>query len=573
MRYAFAPLAFGLGANALVARTNTQCFKLQASGGASGVLGQLDDGQNRVGGGHPTGCYCLDSNGGFTDSNGRGCILTPPTTQFQCDVGATPTNGFAVSSGGGVTYNGSGKFYACPVNDNGEYNVYTTPAPGQTKCVEISLASAGSCGAGASQPAGSQPAGKPPAATTVVTKTKPSETPVTTPNAPASQPPYPSGPAGTGPNQPGNTGYPGKPGQSGKPDHPGQPGKPSQPAPEAPKPSQPAPEVPVASKPSHPAPEAPKPTPEAPQPSQPAVQPPMPSSPAPGVPRESECVPKVVTVTVTKPVAPPVVTNPAPPASTKPAPPAESMPAPPAESMPAPSKPAATTPAPSKPVETVTSISGIPGGCNPAHPGSCPSSYFDTMPAPSQPAITAPAPSQPAATVPAPSVPAPSKPAGSCPQDLNGNYQYPHLIVPVDSQNPDKAYGTSYNGTINGHTCTIFNFDIPASYAGKKCSTMFMLPRKEDLETSDYTMSGHGKCTVSKLKGNANAQTTYSNQPAKVGDVASIELSSGNTYTVESGDCEAGQTVSYEICGSGDFSINYFQDWNPSPIGLYVRQC
>ncbi|KAF4962508.1 hypothetical protein FSARC_9431 [Fusarium sarcochroum] len=30
----------------------------------------------------------------------------------------------------------------------------------------------------------------------------------------------------------------------------------------------------------------------------------------------------------------------------------------------------------SAPVETFTSIPGIPGGCNPAHPGSCPSSYF-----------------------------------------------------------------------------------------------------------------------------------------------------------------------------------------------------
>ena len=27
---------------------------------------------------------------------------------------------------------------------------------------------------------------------------------------------------------------------------------------------------------------------------------------------------------------------------------------------------------------TYTSISGIPGGCNPAHAGSCPSSYFNT---------------------------------------------------------------------------------------------------------------------------------------------------------------------------------------------------
>ncbi|KAL1797123.1 hypothetical protein ACET3X_003729 [Alternaria dauci] len=456
MRYAFVSLAFGLGANAYVARANTQCFKLSASGGASGVLGQLDDGQNRVGGGHPTGCYCLDGNGGFTDSNGRGCILTPPTTQFQCDVGATPTNGFAVSSSGSVTYNGSGKFYACPVNENGEYNVYTTPAPGQTKCVEITLGSAGSCGAGASQPAGSQPSATTPASTTVVSKSKPAETPVGTPSVPASQP--------------------------------------------APKPSGPAP--------------------EAPKSSQPPAQPPQPSPSAPDVPQESACVPKVVTVTVTQPLAPPVETNPAPPK------PAESKPASPLESEPAP-------------------------------PASQPTT------------------SKPAATVSAPSAPAPSKPAasGTCPQDLNGNYQYPHLIVPVDSEQPDKAYGTSYNGTISAHICTIFNFDIPASYAGKKCSTMFMLPKKEDLETSDYTISSQGKCTVSKVNGNANTQTTWNNAPAKAGDIGSLELSPGNTYPVESGDCEAGKTVSYEICGSGDFSINYFQDYNPSPIGLYVRQC
>jgi outer membrane biosynthesis protein TonB len=224
------------------------------------------------------------------------------------------------------------------------------------------------------------------------------------------------------------------------------------------------------------------------------------------------CVPNIVTVTVTKPAAPPAETHPAPPAETKPTPAVE------------------TKPAPSKPVET---------------------------PAPSKPA----------------EVPEESGDGDSCPKDLNGNYEYPHLIVPVDSEHPDKAYNTSYNGKVSGHTCTIFNFDIPASMAGKKCSTMFMLPKKEDLETSDYTMSGHGKCIISKLQGNADAKTTYNNKPAKVDVVASVELSPGNTYSVESGDCEAGKTVSYMMCGSGDFSMDYFQDWNPSPIGMYVRQC
>lgn len=395
MKYAFAQIVFGLGANALVARDAPQCVQLKASGGASGVLGQLGDGQNRIGGGHDTGCYCL-SNGGFTDSSGRGCILTPPTTQFQCDSGATPTTGFAVASGGGVTYNGNGKFYACPVNDKGEYNIYTKPAPGQDKCVEISLSSAGSCGAGA------------------------------TPK----------------PNQP------------------------------APKPSQPAYSQQPAPMPSKPA-ESPKP------------QPPAQTCPA----------PVTVTMTVT---------------AKKPAPTPE-------QPAPQPSKPA---PQPSKPTEQ-----------------------------------------------------APPQTTASCPADLNGNYQYPHLIVPVDSSSPNKAYGTFYNGKVDKTTCSIFNFDIPASYSGKKCSVVFLFPKKEDLETSDYTVSGSGQCSFSKLSSPADQQTSYANQPKKAIDLASISVAPGNSYVIVSGDCEAGKTVSYEMCSQGDFSLDFFQDYNPSPLGLYVRQC
>lgn len=68
--------AFAAGANALVPRSNTCCFGLTASGSASGTIGQLSDGQNRIGGGLPAAQYCIDSSGGITDSNGRGCILT-----------------------------------------------------------------------------------------------------------------------------------------------------------------------------------------------------------------------------------------------------------------------------------------------------------------------------------------------------------------------------------------------------------------------------------------------------------------------------------------------------------------
>ncbi|KAF2625474.1 hypothetical protein BU25DRAFT_449910 [Macroventuria anomochaeta] len=400
MKYAFAQIAFGLGANALVAREASQCIQLQASGGQSGILGQLGDGQNRVGGGHPTGCYCL-SNGGFTDSNGRGCILTPPTTQFQCDVGASPTTGFAIGSSGSVTYNGSSKFYACPATDS-EYNVYTSPVSDQDKCVEISLSSAGSCGSGpakSSAPAASQP-------------------------AKSSAAPQPSQPAKSSAAQT------------------------SQPAQSYPAQSQPAP-----------------------KPSQPAQSAPAPKSSAPG------------------------------------------------QSAPAPN--------------------------------------------PSAPAQSAPAP--------APSTPAQS--GNKCPTDLNGAYQYPHLIIPIDSQQSSKSFGTSYNGKVDSHTCSIFNFDIPTSYSGKTCSVVFLFPEQKDLETSSFTVSGSGKVDFTKLKGPASQQTTYANQPGKESDLASMSVAPGNSYLITSGDCAAGQTVSYEICGNEDFALDYFQDYNPSPIGLYIRQC
>ena len=68
-------LAIAAGASALTTRTASCCFHLDASGAVTGSVGQLDDGQNRVGGGLAPAQYCI-ADGGITDANGRGCILT-----------------------------------------------------------------------------------------------------------------------------------------------------------------------------------------------------------------------------------------------------------------------------------------------------------------------------------------------------------------------------------------------------------------------------------------------------------------------------------------------------------------
>ncbi|KAJ5604342.1 hypothetical protein N7510_009496 [Penicillium lagena] len=69
--------AFAASTNALVGRSSTCCFHLTASGGVSGSVGQLNNGQTRVGDNTLSPAqFCLNSsNGTIADSKGRGCII------------------------------------------------------------------------------------------------------------------------------------------------------------------------------------------------------------------------------------------------------------------------------------------------------------------------------------------------------------------------------------------------------------------------------------------------------------------------------------------------------------------
>ncbi|KEQ84895.1 glycoside hydrolase [Aureobasidium pullulans EXF-150] len=171
-------------------------------------------------------------------------------------------------------------------------------------------------------------------------------------------------------------------------------------------------------------------------------------------------------------------------------------------------------------------------------------------------------------------VPSGTPAASGCPADINGAYQYPHLIVPVDSSNPSKAYGTQYNGTISPKVSTIFNFDIPASYAGKTCSTVFLFPQLNQLETSSYSFNDQGGFTIAVLNGVADESTTYSNAPAVAKQIGSVDqLKRGSSHTLSMDACPAGTRVSFEVTSTGGLDLEFFQDYNPSPLGLYVRAC
>lgn len=164
--------------------------------------------------------------------------------------------------------------------------------------------------------------------------------------------------------------------------------------------------------------------------------------------------------------------------------------------------------------------------------------------------------------------------SSSCPASLSGTYEFPHLIVLVNKEQPNTAGGTRYNGTISSTLSSIFNFDIPLSNSGKTCTLVFLLPRQSDLTTSAFSLSGSGGFDVAELSNPATEQTTYNTVPpvAKLLSGPS-SVAPGNEYVIASGPCAAGSRVGYEVSASGSLSLDYFQNSSPASIGFYLTVC
>lgn len=208
--------------------------------------------------------------------------------------------------------------------------------------------------------------------------------------------------------------------------------------------------------------------------------------------------------------------------------------------------------------------------------GGCPKAT--SAPASQAPAGTSQAPASQTSAVPSTLITKtstlPSASSGACPAKLGAHYEYPHLIVPVDKSQPTKAGGTSYNGTISSTVSSIFNFDIPASDAGKTCTLVFLLPTQDKLTTSAFSLSGSGGFDVAGLTSPATEQTSYNTIPSTKQDLGGpSSVTPGNEYVITSASCPAGQRIGVKVSATGSLNLNYFQDYNPSPIGFYVTVC
>ncbi|RMJ26505.1 hypothetical protein PHISP_02603 [Aspergillus sp. HF37] len=503
----FASLAaLAAGANALVPRADTCCFHLNASGGASGTLGQLGDGQVRVGDDRlDTSTFCISNNGSITDASGRGCILTPPTTQFQCDLGAKPIPGFSINSQGELEYKGDSSFIACETGQNGGMNIYTENSTDVTQCVDVTLNADSCAGAGAGGGAGGPGTG-------------PSGTASAVPSGPSDVPGHPgAGPSGTASAFPsGPSGGAGGPGVGPSGTMPGSTSVVSVATPSSSAPGADGGGGPMTGGPG------------------------AESSAAGGAGGGFKTTIRTTeTLTVCPTAGPGAGGQPSGPVAGGGGAPTSS-----GAGGQATTSPGATSVTPSgtgaRSASTGT-LSGTAAGGQPTGPG---------------------------AGAGGSSGPGAGGGGGdNCPidSDLSGDYEFPHLIIPVDSSAPNKVPGTALNGTVTDTVSTIFNFDIPKSDAGKTCNLVFLFPEQHELETSAFSFSGNGKIDFAKLSGDATQSTCYSNRPSVAKDYGVTKVSPGNSYLIATFSCPAGETVSFQMSDAGTTELEYFQDYNPKP--------
>ncbi|TGO22769.1 hypothetical protein BPAE_0155g00070 [Botrytis paeoniae] len=578
MKYsASASLALAVGASAASIKRDTCSYTLTSSGGQSSIVGQLDDGQLRILGNHPTATFTIN-NGETTDSKGRPCYLTSEANQYQCDTGMGATGGFAISADGTYSQSGSSVFYACPSSDI-DYNIYTAPIAGQDKCVQIGLTASGCFAPSFSSSSAklSTSASQQVPSSTLVSSTKASL------SAPVSESSKASVVTATTTQQQtcaastvtvaqtvvvtqtpsAKTIYVTStaPGQTIEETQTQQQTAPAQTVVVTQTQTQqqtvPA-ETVVVTQTQQQSCAAPSTitvtqvqsaagqtvhetqTQEETAPAQTVV--------VTQTQQQTCAAPSTVTLTQVQSAAPSTVTvtqvQSMTAISTKQVTATESI-------------EVSSAPATTSQVQATTSAVSTPKA-------SSASSIVSSVVSQASSVVSS-ATSKASATASA---------SNSCPTNLDGTYSSPNLIIPVSSASPDKAYGTSYDGVVNSTVSSLFNFDIPASYASKTCSLVFLFPTQDMLETSSYTFSGTGAVDFKQLSATVTTSSTYNSIGSTETDFGSKTITPGSWTVVNTFACPAGQAISYEMtAGGSDTDLWWFEDYNPSPIGLFITTC
>lgn len=165
------------------------------------------------------------------------------------------------------------------------------------------------------------------------------------------------------------------------------------------------------------------------------------------------------------------------------------------------------------------------------------------------------------------SLPKPSDP----PIGLQGPFEAPNLIVPVDKADPSKVIGNGYVAQLSPTMSTVFVFDVRPENQGKTCNLAFHMPPAFPWpDMSPVKSRSPGGIIVSSVgQQAASADISASNVDSSsvIGSIPSLQPA--NQYNIASVPCAAGQRVAYQIESTGGLVMDFFQMTVP-PLGLFM---
>ena len=156
----------------------------------------------------------------------------------------------------------------------------------------------------------------------------------------------------------------------------------------------------------------------------------------------------------------------------------------------------------------------------------------------------------------------------------------PTLIVPVSREDAGHPYGDVSSPIITPSNNTLFAFKTPASWTGT-CSLLFTFPyASETANPGAYHFSGieeeqagSGGLNFDHVKADIDADETWFTKPELKETYGKTEIIPGNSYTIATFPCKGGETLVYDVSSVSGVELEFEQNSQASPIGLWVTKC
>ncbi|KAL5348533.1 hypothetical protein ACLOAV_005949 [Pseudogymnoascus australis] len=168
-----------------------------------------------------------------------------------------------------------------------------------------------------------------------------------------------------------------------------------------------------------------------------------------------------------------------------------------------------------------------------------------------------------------------------CAQVLTpGSFVEPELIIPVSPEAAGYPYGVISSPIITPSNNTLFAFTTPASWTGT-CSLLFTFPyASETANPGAYHFSGieeekagNGGLNFDHLKADIDANETWWTKPEVKETYGKTEIIPGNSYTIATFPCKGGESLVYDVSSVAGVELEFEQNAEASPIGLWVAKC